>query len=185
MKSIFFLGIFFQFFDICYAQDIQIGVPKNRLNNAIIATNRFALINPGTISDLYSYKNDDRQYLLSFDKNERINYMIVNEDDFITSDFLKKGDALEMCLEKHGVLMVEEGVCFFVLLKSGWFAYIEGINYDLNRIHNSKIKFFYKKSLDDNSFFMTYKEYKNKYEKMIPLDFTPERKIIINEILSK
>ncbi|MDR2185876.1 MAG: hypothetical protein LBO80_09485 [Treponema sp.] len=78
--------------------------------------------------------------------------------------------------------MVEEGVCFFVILKSGWFAYIEGINYDLNKIHNSKIKFFYKKNKDDNSFFMTYEEYKTRYETSIPLDFTPDRKIIMNEI---
>jgi hypothetical protein len=182
MKFIFFLGIFFQFFIVCCAHEIQIGDSKSRLCNTIAKTNRFALINPGTLSDLYYYKEGNMKYLLSFDKNDQINYIIVNNDNFMTSDFLKRGDTIEMCLERQGVLMVEEGVCFFVILKSGWFAYIEGINYDLNKMDDTKIKFFYKKDKNDNSFFMPYEEYKSKYETSIPFDFTLDRKIIINEI---
>ena len=143
--------------------EIQIGEDKSKLKGELSKSSRFALINPGTISDLFYYKRDGINYLLSFNKNNKINYFIVESEDYITPENLQKNDSVKLCLERQGILMVEEGVCFFIILKSGWFAYIEGINFDINKIYDSRVKFFYKKESTDNAFFTTYEEYNNRF----------------------
>ncbi|MDR1838820.1 MAG: hypothetical protein LBQ93_04440 [Treponema sp.] len=113
----------------------------------------------GTIADLYLYRIKDKQYLISFDEYDKINYIIIESDQNIPEN-LKRGTSVKSCLEKQGVLMVEQGVCFFVMMKSGWYGYIDNINYDIEKVPDSNIRFFYKKDTNDNYFFMEYERYK-------------------------
>jgi hypothetical protein len=169
------------FLNSCLTNDvIQIGDLKNDIGY-LEETNRFALINPGTATRLYSHDKDNIRYLLSFDENEKVNYIIIDDKIFSTPEHLKKDDKVSLCIEKGGVLMVEEGVCYFILLSSGWFAYIDDINADVNNIYNLEIKFFYKKRLNDNYFFMKFEEYKIKRENLYSFDCILENKIRIQE----
>jgi hypothetical protein len=150
-----------QFFISCQiTETIAVGDLRKELVGTLEDTDRFTLVNPGTIADLYLYTEKNNQYLISFDKNDRINYIIIEDDTHIIPEKIKKGASVKACLEKQGVLMVEQGVCFFVAMKSGWFGYIEGINFDVEKIPDSNIRFFYKKNKNDNFFFIEFEKYK-------------------------
>jgi hypothetical protein len=157
------------------SNDISIGDLKSNLSGTLENTNRFTLVNPGTIADLYLYTINNNQYLISFDENDKVNYIIINSDTYSIPEKLKNGASVKSCLKKQGVLMVEKGVCFFVIMKSGWFGYIEcGINADIEKIPNANIRFFYKKDESDNYFFIGFKEYKEEMKNIITID-GPER----------
>ena len=148
---------------------VEIGMSKKKFENKIVLSNRFALVNPGTSSILFLYKDKDIDYLLSFDKQNKINYFIIEDINFVTSDGFKKGDKFEKIINNGGEIMVEDGVCFFAILKSGWYAYLEDINFDIyskergsiNNLKNSDLKFFYKKRSDDKHFFKKPKEFQD------------------------
>jgi len=139
---------------------ISIGDLKSNMSGTIENTNRYTLVNPGTIADLYAYTINNINYLVSFDKNDKVNYIIINSDTYNIPEKLKNGTSVKSCLEKQGVLMVEQGVCFFVIMKSGWFGYIDNINSDIENIADANIKFFYKKNKNDNYFFIEFEKYK-------------------------
>jgi hypothetical protein len=159
--------------------DISIGDLKSNLSGTFENTNRFTLVNPGTIADLYLYTINNNQYLISFDENNKVNYIIINSDTYSIPEKLKNGTSVKSCLKKQGVLMVEQGVCFFVIMKSGWFGYIDEINSDIENIPDANIKFFYKKNERDNYFFIGFEEYKEKRKHFIgvPESEPKERKI--------
>ena len=160
------------------SNDVSIGDLKSNLSGTFENTNRFTLVNPGTIADLYLYTINNNQYLISFDKYDKVNYIIINSDTYSIPEKLKNGASVKSCLEKQGVLMVEKGVCFFVIMKSGWFGYIDWINADIEKIQNANIKFFYKKDERDNFFFIGINEYKEELKNIIVIpDPLPERKV--------
>jgi len=138
---------------------IDIGDSKNKLYGILEPTDRFVLINPGTQRPVYSYIENNIHYLISFDKNNLIDYIILESDKYYIPENIKKGDTVNNCLEKRGILMVEQGVCFFVLMQSGWLGYIDHINNNIDNIKDAKIKFFYKKNMKDNYFFIEYEKY--------------------------
>ena len=141
-------------------ETIAVGNLRKELIGTLEDTDRYTLVNHGTIADLYLYTVKNNQYLISFDENDRINYMIIEDDMHSIPEKLKKGVSVKSCLEKQGILMVEQGVCFFVAMKSGWFGYIDHINSDVEKIPDANIMFFYKKDEKDNFFFIEFEKYK-------------------------
>jgi hypothetical protein len=180
MKGLYIILSFLIFNSCSISALIQIGDSKSRLSD-LEETNRFTLVNPGTSSKLYLLREKNINYLLSFDINDKINYLIIDEKTFSTPENLKKCDTVSLCIEKGGILMVEEGVCFFIILPSGWFAYIEEINADVNKIANLKIKFFYKKEISDDCFFVNFEDYIEKRRSINSFNYIRENKIIILE----
>jgi len=156
---------FMSFFLFIYpvSTEIVIGMHKRDIIHALIQTNRVALINAGTIGNLFQYISDNRHYLLFFDENDTIQYFIVDDIAFSTEENIKVGDTVMHCLQKKGKLMIERGVCFFVQLESGWRAYINDINFDDDYIalSHSPIQFFYKISnaYSDTLSTLSYEEY--------------------------
>jgi hypothetical protein len=146
----------------CKNETVAVGNLRGELTGTLEATDRYTLVNPGTIADLYLYTGKNNQYLISFDENDRINYIIIEDNIHSIPEKLKKGVSVKSCLEKQGVLMVEQGVCFFVAMKSGWLGYIDHINSDVEKIPDANIKFFYKKNANDNFLFIEFEKYKEK-----------------------
>lgn len=136
---------------------------KEDLKDELFPAKREALINPGTMSILYQYNDNGINCMVSFDKNNKIDYFLVDDSNFTTRDGLKIGDSMDKVKSLGGEILFEEGVCLFASLKSGWYAYLEFINFDFDMMEKTNIKFFYKKDPNDNFFFMTPDEYIRKY----------------------
>ena len=162
MKSFYILivaGI--QLFISCQiTETVAVGNLRKELVGTLEVTDRYTLVNPGNTANLYLYTVRNNQYLISFDEDDRINYIIIENDMHGIPEKLKRNASVKSCLEKQGILMVEQGVCFFVAMKSGWFGYIENINSDIEKIPDANIKFFYKKNERDNFFFVEFERYK-------------------------
>jgi hypothetical protein len=162
----------------------EIGVLRSSLSGDLDFTDRYTLVNQGTRADLYLYRIKDKQYLISFDKDNKINYIIIESDENIPEK-IKRGASVESCINKQGILMVEMGVCYFVMMKSGWYGYIDDINYDIEKVPDANIRFFYKKDTNDNYFFIEYERYKEEIATIKGIEFDNSKNDNIREQILK
>lgn len=159
-KQIYCICIFFMiFFVSCTSMNNIILGEKctNSLSRKIYdKANCTVLLNSATILPLYKYSR-----YISFGLENGIIKFIMNNNPEKCISGLKIGSRIDKFLQKGNLLMVEIGVCYFVMLDDNWYGCVGDINTEFENEQDLKILYFYKKELNNAvGFILNYQEYK-------------------------
>lgn len=104
------------------------------------------LISPSHIEQSYYTVAEGIQYTICIDSVNRINYILTQDSNYITSDDVKIGMSYDD-VRKHtnSQLILERGWAFFVPLNSGWNAAFLITDYDNPKMVDSTVKWLFKR----------------------------------------
>ena len=114
------------------------------------------LLDSATILPLYKHSK-----YINFGLENGVIKFIMNNNPGKCISGLKIGNKIDKFLQKGNSLMVEIGVCYFVILDDNWYGFVGDINKEFENEQDLQILYFYRKELNNvPGFIMNYQEYK-------------------------